>query len=100
MGRVGNSVAASSDTASFAFREGTDHLARAFERKLATLGHTNGKDVRLDNLYVPPQPEAIQTAVKAALPEVDLFVVWSAVASVENAKKVVAGRPSPSYFCR
>jgi len=70
--------------------KGTEDLARSFEQKLQSLGHTDGKDIRLNNLYVAPQPDAIQAAIKAALPEVDLFVVWSTVASV-NTKKVVAG---------
>jgi ABC-type uncharacterized transport system substrate-binding protein len=70
--------------------QGTEHLARAFEQKLGELGYVNGKQIHLSNLYVPPQPDAIQTAIRGILSNVDLLVVWSTVATV-NAKQVVAG---------
>jgi putative tryptophan/tyrosine transport system substrate-binding protein len=36
--------------------EGTEHLARAFEKRLQELGYVNGKNVSLRNIFVAPQP--------------------------------------------
>jgi putative tryptophan/tyrosine transport system substrate-binding protein len=72
--------------------EGTEHLARAFEKRLQELGYINGKNVSLRNVFVAPQPKAIEDKITEILPETDMLVVWSTVASVA-AKKVAQSIP-------
>ena len=72
--------------------EGTEHLARAFEKRLQELGYVNGKNVSLRNIFVSPQPKAIEDKITEILPETDMLVVWSTVASVA-AKKVAQSIP-------
>jgi putative tryptophan/tyrosine transport system substrate-binding protein len=69
--------------------EGTEHLAKAFEGQLAELGYVQGKNIKLQNLFVSPEPTSIEDAIRSVLPDIDLLVVWSTLASV-IAKKVVA----------
>jgi putative tryptophan/tyrosine transport system substrate-binding protein len=68
---------------------GTEHLAKAFERHLDELGYVQGNNIRLQNLFVPPEPASIEDAIRSVLPDIDLLVVWSTLASV-IAKKIVA----------
>src|ERR1700710_1420808 len=72
--------------------EGTEHLARAFENHLQELGYFNGKNVTVRNVYVTPQPKAIEDKITEILPETDILVVWSTIASVA-AKKVTQSVP-------
>jgi putative ABC transport system substrate-binding protein len=72
--------------------EGQEHLARAFETRLQELGYVNGKNIRLRNVFVAPQPKAIEDKITEVLPETDVLVVWSTVASVA-AKKVAQSIP-------
>jgi putative tryptophan/tyrosine transport system substrate-binding protein len=72
--------------------EGTEYLARAFEKRLQELGYINGKNVVVRNVYVTPEPKAIEDKLSEILPQTDLLVVWSTVASVA-AKKVATSIP-------
>jgi len=72
--------------------EGTEHLARAFEKRLQELGYVSGKNVRLRNVFVVPQPKAIEDKITEILPDTDVLVVWSTVASVA-AKKLAQSIP-------
>jgi putative tryptophan/tyrosine transport system substrate-binding protein len=72
--------------------EAMGHLAKALEQQLANLGYVRGKNLRLLNLVVPPQPKAIEDGIRSLLPEIDLLVVWSTVGSVA-AKKVASSVP-------
>jgi putative tryptophan/tyrosine transport system substrate-binding protein len=72
--------------------QGTENLSRAFEKRLQELGYVSGKNVRLRNVFVAPQPKAIEDKLTEILPETDLLVVWSTVASVA-AKKIVQSIP-------
>jgi putative tryptophan/tyrosine transport system substrate-binding protein len=71
---------------------GTEHLARAFEKHLLELGYINGKNVTVRDVYVTPQPNAIEDKIAEILPETDILVVWSTIASVA-AKKVTQSVP-------
>jgi putative ABC transport system substrate-binding protein len=72
--------------------EGTERLARAFEKRLQELGYVNGKNVSLRNIVVVPQPKAIEDKITEILHETDMLVVWGTVASVA-AKKVAQSIP-------
>ena len=72
--------------------EGTEHLARAFEKRLQELGYVSGKNVRLRDIFTAPQPKAIEDKITEILSETDVLVVWSTVASVA-AKKIVQSIP-------
>jgi putative tryptophan/tyrosine transport system substrate-binding protein len=72
--------------------EAMGHLAKAFEQRLANLGHVQGKNITLVNLVVPPQPKAIEDGIRSLLPNIDLLVVWSTIGAVA-AKKVVFSVP-------
>jgi len=72
--------------------EGYAPLARAFEERLRELGYANGKNVSLQNAFVAPQPKEIEDKLTEILPETDLLVVWSTIASVA-AKKVAQSIP-------
>ncbi len=82
-------------TAQSAQAEGYVPLDRAFEERLRELGYVNGKNVSLRNIFVAPQPTEIEDKLTEILPETDLLVVWSTVASVA-AKK--SRNPFQSYF--
>jgi ABC-type uncharacterized transport system substrate-binding protein len=72
--------------------EGYAPLDRAFEERLRELGYVNGKNVSLRNVFVAPQPKEIEDKLTEILPETDLLVVWSTVASVA-AKKIAQSIP-------
>ena len=74
------------------FLGGQEHLARALETRLQELGYVNGKNIRLRNVFVAPQPKAIEDKITEVLAETDVLVVWSTVASVA-AKKVAQSIP-------
>jgi putative tryptophan/tyrosine transport system substrate-binding protein len=69
-----------------------EHVARALEKRLQELGYVGGKNVRLRNVFVAPQPKAIEDKITEILPETDVLVVWSTVASVA-AKKIAQSIP-------
>jgi putative tryptophan/tyrosine transport system substrate-binding protein len=79
-------------TAQSAQAEGYVSLDRAFEERLRELGYVNGKNVSLQNVFVAPQPKEIEDKLTEILPETDLLVVWSTVASVA-AKKIAQSIP-------
>jgi putative ABC transport system substrate-binding protein len=85
-------VAVLMTTAQSAQAEGYVSLARAFEERLRELGYVNGKNVRLQNVFVAPQPKEIEDKLNEILPETDLLVVWSTIASVA-AKKIAQSIP-------
>lgn len=72
--------------------EGYVSLERAFEERLRELGYVNGKNVSLQNVFVAPQPKEIEDKLTEILPQTDLLVVWSTVASVA-AKKIAQSIP-------
>jgi putative ABC transport system substrate-binding protein len=72
--------------------EGTEHLPRAFERRLQELGYISGKSVTVRNVSVVPQPKAIEDKLAEILPETDLLVVWGTVTAVA-AKKIATSIP-------
>jgi putative tryptophan/tyrosine transport system substrate-binding protein len=72
--------------------EAMGHLAKALEQRLADLGYVQGKNITLINIVVPPQPKAIEDAIRSLLPNIDLLVVWSTVGSVA-AKKAAPSVP-------
>ncbi len=72
--------------------EGYVSLDRAFEERLRELGYVNGKNVSLQNVFAVPQPKEIEDRLTEILPETDLLVVWSTVASVA-AKKIAQSVP-------
>ena len=74
------------------FLGGQEHLARALEARLQELGYVNGRNISLRNFFVAPQPKAIEDKIAEILPETDVLVVWSTVASVA-AKNVARSIP-------
>ena len=77
-------------------RSGTSELnarsARAFEQRLNELGHVHGSNVELLNRFVPPQPQAMEDAIRELLPKIDLLVVWGTIGGVA-ARKLVPSLP-------
>jgi len=69
-----------------------EHVVRALEKRLEELGYVGRKTVRLRNVFVTPQPKAIEDRITEILPETDVLVVWSTVGSVA-AKKIAQSIP-------
>jgi putative tryptophan/tyrosine transport system substrate-binding protein len=61
-------------------------------RALLGLGYIDGKDVRVQTKFVPPNPKEMKDAVLSLLPEIDLLVVWGTIGGVA-AKSVAAHIP-------
>ena len=57
-------------------------VAAAFERRLADLGCVAGQNITIVNRYAAPQPESLEEAITALLPDIDLLVVYGTVGGV------------------
>jgi putative ABC transport system substrate-binding protein len=77
-------------------RSGTAELnvrsAKAFEQRLNELGQVHGINVELLNRFVPPQPQAMEDAIRELLPNIDLLIVWGTMGGVA-ARKLVPSLP-------
>src|SRR5262249_28844159 len=47
------------------------HIATALETRLADLGYVAGQTITIINQYTVPQPESLEAAINALLPNVD-----------------------------
>ena len=63
-------------------------VAAAFERRLADLGYVAGQNITIVNRYAAPQPESLEAAITALLPDIDLLVVYGTVGGVAARKLV------------
>jgi putative ABC transport system substrate-binding protein len=70
----------------------TTPIATALERQLAELGYEQGKTIALTSRFVAPTPQAVEDAIRALAPNVDLLVVWNTIGA-EAAKKLVSTIP-------
>ena len=69
------------------------HLAAALEKQLGNLGYVQGRNFTLLNRFIAiPTPKAMEEAVLALIPSVDLLAVWSTVGGVA-AKKFASTIP-------
>jgi putative tryptophan/tyrosine transport system substrate-binding protein len=67
-------------------------LAKGLARRLEELGYIQGKNIILLNRFVPPEPEAIEDAIRSLLPSIDVLVVRGTIGGVA-AKKLVSSVP-------
>jgi putative ABC transport system substrate-binding protein len=51
-------------------------FARALEQSLADLGYVQGRNIVLLHRFAGAQPDKIEEAIIALVPQVDLLVVW------------------------
>ena len=66
--------------------------AEALEQRLADLGYVQGRNIALLTRFAGPQPDNIEEAIIALVPQIDLLVVWGSIAGV-TAKKFAAAVP-------
>ena len=62
-------------------------LAAALEQRLAELGYQNGRNIDLVIRIVSPQPDIVEKAITALLPDIDILMVFGTIGGVA-AKKV------------
>jgi putative tryptophan/tyrosine transport system substrate-binding protein len=67
-------------------------FARALEQSLADLGYVHGRNILLLQQFSGPQPDKIEEAIIALVPQVDLLVVWGNAAI--PAKNLAGGIPT------
>jgi putative ABC transport system substrate-binding protein len=67
-------------------------LAKGLAQRLEDLGYVQGKNITLFNRFVPPEPEAIEDAIRSLLPNIDLLVVRGTIGGVA-AKKLASSVP-------
>ena len=67
-------------------------LSAELERQLSNLGYANGKNIVLSTRFVAPTPDAMDEAVLALLPDIDLLVAWGTIGGVA-AKKFASAIP-------
>ncbi len=68
-------------------------LAEAMEQRLLELGYQNGRNINLVTKFAPPQPEAVEAAIAALVPDIDILAVLGTIGGVA-AKKVAPGVPT------
>ena len=71
-------------------------LAAALEQRLAELGYQNGRNIDLVIRIVSPQPDIVEKAITALLPDIDILMVFGTIGGVA-AKKVAP--QMPTVFC-
>ena len=67
-------------------------FARTLEQSLADLGYVQGRNIVLLHRFAGAQPDRIEEAITALVPQVDLLVVWGNAAI--PAKKLAGGVPT------
>jgi putative tryptophan/tyrosine transport system substrate-binding protein len=67
--------------------DGIGRLGTALEQRLAELGYQNGQNINIVTRIVVPVPEAVEKAIAALLPEIDVLVVGGSIGGIA-AKKV------------
>jgi putative tryptophan/tyrosine transport system substrate-binding protein len=70
-----------------------EYLAEALEQGLADLSDVQGRNILLLHRYAGPQPDKVQKAILALLPQIDLLVVWGTVGGAA-AKKAASDVPT------
>jgi putative tryptophan/tyrosine transport system substrate-binding protein len=63
------------------------------EQSLANLGYQNGQNISIITSTVPPQSEAVEGAIRALAPNIDILVVGGTLSAVA-AKKVAPQVPT------
>jgi putative tryptophan/tyrosine transport system substrate-binding protein len=62
--------------------------ATGLAQGLSDLGYIDGKNIRLQTIFVAPGPDDMKTAIQGLLPDIDLLVAWGTIGGV--AAKAVA----------
>lgn len=70
-----------------------DQLFEEFTQKLETLGYSDGKNILVTRLIVPPDAKAIEVVVAKLLSEIDILVIWGTVGGVV-AKRLIQTTPA------
>jgi putative ABC transport system substrate-binding protein len=83
--RIGNVLVGSPDV--------VGRLGATLEQRLAALGYQNGRNIIILTRIVVPRPEAVEKAIAALLPDIDVLVVGGTIAGVA-AKKVASSIPT------
>jgi putative ABC transport system substrate-binding protein len=73
--------------------EGAKPLVAALEQRLAELGYQDGRNIKLVTRIVPPQPEIVEQAITALLPDIEILMVLGTIGGVA-AKKVAPQMPT------
>jgi putative ABC transport system substrate-binding protein len=68
------------------------HLAAALEQQLGNLGYVQGRNITLLNRFTIPTPKAMEEAVLALIPSIDLLAIWGTVGGMA-AKKFASTIP-------
>lgn len=68
-------------------------LAEAMEQRLLELGYQNGRNINLVIKFVPPQPELVEAAIAALVPDIDVLAVLGTIGGVA-AKKAAPDVPT------
>jgi len=71
-------------------------LAAALEQRLVELGYQKGRNIDLVIRIVSPQPDIVEKAITALLPDIDILMVFGTIGGVA-AKKVAP--QMPTVFC-
>jgi putative tryptophan/tyrosine transport system substrate-binding protein len=71
-------------------------LVAALEQRLAELGYQNGRNINIVIRIVAPQPDIVEKAITALLPDIDILMVLGTIGGVA-AKKVAP--QMPTVFC-
>ena len=54
-------------------------LAAALEQRLAELGYQNGRNINIVISIVAPEPDIVENAITALLPDIDILVVLGSI---------------------
>ena len=54
-------------------------LVAALEQRLAELGYQNGRNINIVIRIVAPQPDIVENAITALLPDIDILVVLGSI---------------------
>jgi putative tryptophan/tyrosine transport system substrate-binding protein len=73
--------------------EAVGRLGAAIETRLVDLGYQNGRNIDIVTRIVAPQPEIVENAIAALLPDVDVLVVGGTLGGIA-AKKVAPEVPT------
>ena len=73
--------------------ESVKPVAAALEQGLAKLGYQNGRNIGLVTRVVPPEPEIVEKAIAALVPDIEILAVLGTIGAVA-AKKAAPDTPT------
>jgi hypothetical protein len=70
----------------------------ALEQQLGNLGYVQGRNITLLNRFTIPTPKAMEEAVLALIPSIDLLAIWGTVGGMA-AKKFASTSKVTQMYC-